>query len=77
MYCLGSGLEIVPNGITLPMDSRGRSTGEAYVQFKNKDIAEKALLKHKEKIAHRWEGLLNSYYEDAQILGGIVYSKIL
>lgn len=59
MYCLGSGLEIVPNGITLPMDSRGRSTGEAYVQFKNKDIAEKALLKHKEKIAHRWEGLHN------------------
>lgn len=51
---LGSGLEIVPNGITLPMDPRGRSTGEAFVQFRTKEIAEKALLKHKEKIGHRW-----------------------
>lgn len=51
------GLEIVPNGIILPTDYSGRSTGEAYVQFINKDVAEKGLLKHKEKIGHRW-GLL-------------------
>lgn len=48
------GLEIVPNGIMLPTDYNGRSTGEAYVQFVNKDVAEKALQKHKEKIGHRW-----------------------
>ena len=48
------GLEIVPNGITLPMDYQGRSTGEAFVQFASKEIAEKALGKHKERIGHRW-----------------------
>jgi hypothetical protein len=47
-------MEIVPNGISLPTDYQGRSTGEAYVQFINKEVAEKALLKHKEKIGHRW-----------------------
>lgn len=48
------GLEIVPNGITLPVDFQGRSTGEAFVQFASQDIAEKALKKHKERIGHRW-----------------------
>lgn len=51
--CLG--LEIVPNGIMLQEDRQGRATGEAYVQFANADFAEKALLKHKERIGHRWE----------------------
>ncbi|MBN3324335.1 HNRH2 protein, partial [Atractosteus spatula] len=49
-----AGLKIVPNGITLPMDYQGRSTGEAFVQFASKEIAEKALGKHKERIGHRW-----------------------
>lgn len=49
-------MEIVPNGIALPTDYQGRHTGEAYVQFVNKEVAEKALEKHKEKIAHRWDG---------------------
>ena len=47
----------MPNGITLPTDYQGRRTGEAYVQFVNKDVAERALEKHKEKIGHRWEPL--------------------
>lgn len=50
----GVGLEIVPNGITLLTDYSGRSSGEAYVQFVNREVAEKALLKHREKIGHRW-----------------------
>lgn len=54
MWLVGLGLEIVPNGIILPTDNTGRSTGEAYVLFINKDVAEKALQKHKEKIGHRW-----------------------
>lgn len=48
------GLEIVPNGITLLTDYSGRSSGEAYVQFVSKEVAEKALQKHREKIGHRW-----------------------
>ena len=58
LLCCGeprAGLEIVPNGITLPTDYQGRSTGEAYVQFVSKEVAERALEKHKEKIGHRWE----------------------
>lgn len=58
-------MEIVPNGISLPTDYQGRSTGEAYVQFINKEVAEKALLKHKEKIGHRW-GFLPSLGEHHQ-----------
>lgn len=52
------GLRIVPNGITLPVDYQGRSTGEAFVQFASKEIAEKALGKHKERIGHRWGWLV-------------------
>jgi hypothetical protein len=36
------------------MDYQGRSTGEAFVQFASKEIAENALGKHKERIGHRW-----------------------
>lgn len=51
---LGIGLTIVPNGITFATDYTGRATGEAYVQFVNKENVEKALKKHMEKIGHRW-----------------------
>lgn len=44
----------MPNGITLLTDYSGRSSGEAYVQFVSKEVAEKALQKHREKIGHRW-----------------------
>ncbi|KAL1774884.1 heteroproteinous nuclear ribonucleoprotein F [Sigmodon hispidus] len=42
-----SGLETVPNGITLPMDLEGKITGEAFVQFASQELAEKVLGKQK------------------------------
>ncbi|KAJ8976946.1 hypothetical protein NQ317_010142 [Molorchus minor] len=56
----GLGLEIVPNGITLLTDYSGRSSGEAYVQFVNREVAEKALQKHREKIGHRYIEIFRS-----------------
>jgi heterogeneous nuclear ribonucleoprotein F/H len=46
------GLETVPNRISLLTDYTGRSTGEAYIQFVNKEVAEKALQKHKDRNWH-------------------------
>ena len=48
------GLEITPNGILMTTDYQGRSSGEAFVQFRNKGFAERALEKNKESIGHRW-----------------------
>ncbi|KAM7322396.1 hypothetical protein ACRRTK_017901 [Alexandromys fortis] len=55
-----SGLEIVLNRMTLPVDFQGRSTGEAFVQFASQEIAEKALKKHKERIGHKYIEIFKS-----------------
>lgn len=52
------GLDIPQDGIVLPTDHLGRSSGEAYVKFVSRDQAEKALGKHKERIGHRWDIVL-------------------
>ena len=50
-----SGFSVAKNGITIVKEFNGRTTGEAYVQFTNKEDADKSLKKHKEKIGERWE----------------------
>jgi len=62
-----TGLEIVPNGITIMTDSMGRTTGDAFVQFTSQESVERALAKHKETIGHRW---------DASSVGGILLGSI-
>ena len=45
---------VVPaGGITLQVDSDGRETGEAYVEFVEPEDAEKALYKDRQMIGHR------------------------
>lgn len=49
------GLEIRngTNGIYIVYDSRGRPTGEAFVQFCNSEDTDLAMKKNREKIGHR------------------------
>jgi len=54
------GYDIVSNGIVLPSDHQGRPTGDAYVQFIDKDTAERSLEKHKAKMGHRYIEIFKS-----------------
>ncbi|KAL8597449.1 hypothetical protein ACOMHN_050947 [Nucella lapillus] len=65
-----TGLEIVPNGIMLPEDRLGRSTGEAFVQFASQEIAERALGKHKDRIGHRYIEIFKSSMGECQAVFG-------
>lgn len=51
--CVCTGMSIPAGGITMQVDSDGRETGEAYVEFTNPDDAEKALYKDRQMIGHR------------------------
>lgn len=52
-WCGWAGLEIASNGIQLLVDNRGRSSGEAYVQFTSKEQSQKALALDRGLIGHR------------------------
>ncbi|XP_022089202.1 heterogeneous nuclear ribonucleoprotein H3-like isoform X2 [Acanthaster planci] len=59
-----NGLEIVANGITLPTDQEGKCTGDAFVQFASKELAEKALQKHMHKLGHRYVEIFHSSMDE-------------
>ena len=46
-------MEITNDGILLMIDSNGKNTGDAYIQFSSQEHAEQALMKHKEAIEKR------------------------
>lgn len=60
------GLEIVPNGITLPVDPEDKIIGEAFVQFASQELVEMALGKHKERIGHRYIEVFKSSQEEVK-----------
>jgi len=60
-----AGIEIAPYGITITMDENGRPSGEAYVEFAAGEV-EKALLKNKEKIGHRYIEIFRSSKHDVK-----------
>ncbi|XP_050964748.1 G-rich sequence factor 1 [Labeo rohita] len=49
-----SGLEIVEDGVTIVLDRKGRNSGDAFVQFATKEMAELALKKDREIIGNRY-----------------------
>ena len=50
---VATGMSIPSGGITMQVDSDGRETGEAYVEFTSPDDSEKALYRDRQMIGHR------------------------
>ncbi|XP_054166373.1 heterogeneous nuclear ribonucleoprotein F-like [Oppia nitens] len=70
-----SGLDLVMDGIVLPTDHSGRSTGEAYIQFATRDNADKAMSKHKDKIGHRYIEIFKSSFQEFRQINSYMDSK--
>ncbi|XP_013882164.1 G-rich sequence factor 1 [Austrofundulus limnaeus] len=49
-----SGLDIKVDGITMTTNSTGRFCGTAYVEFSSQEDADKALLRHRDLMGHRY-----------------------
>lgn len=49
-----SGLDVVEDGVTIILNRRGKSSGDAFVEFATKAMAEKALKKDREILGNRY-----------------------
>uniref|UniRef100_A0A8C2G643 G-rich RNA sequence binding factor 1 n=1 Tax=Cyprinus carpio TaxID=7962 RepID=A0A8C2G643_CYPCA len=65
-----SGLEIVEDGVTIVLDKRGRNSGDAYVHFATKEMAEKALKKDREVMGNRYIEIFPSRKNEIQVQYG-------
>ncbi|XP_047236707.1 G-rich sequence factor 1 [Girardinichthys multiradiatus] len=61
-----SDLNIAENGITIITNSRGKNSGEAFVQFSSQEEADKALQKDRELIGHRYIEVFPSNRDNIQ-----------
>nr|XP_022335060.1 heterogeneous nuclear ribonucleoprotein H-like [Crassostrea virginica] len=55
------GLEIVPHGITIPINQPGGFLGQALIQFVSPDIAKQALLRNRHYIGNRYIEVFPSF----------------
>jgi len=58
------GLDLVEGGVVIPNDEMGRPGGEAYAQFRSKEIAEEAMKLNREKMGHRYIELFKSSLQE-------------
>ncbi|XP_051958968.1 G-rich sequence factor 1-like [Xyrauchen texanus] len=65
-----SGLDIVEDGVTIVLNRKGRNSGDAFVQFATKEIAENALKKNKEVIGNRYIEIFPSRKNEIQVQYG-------
>ncbi|GBP68628.1 Heterogeneous nuclear ribonucleoprotein F [Eumeta japonica] len=49
-----NGLRVASDGVHILSDSTGRASGEAFVYFLDKEGAQEALTRDREKMGHRW-----------------------
>ncbi|XP_052448243.1 G-rich sequence factor 1-like isoform X1 [Carassius gibelio] len=65
-----SGLEIVEDGVTIVLNRKGRNSGDAFVHFATKEMAEKALKKDREVMGNRYIEIYPSRKNEFQVLYG-------
>ncbi|XP_069092966.1 G-rich sequence factor 1 isoform X1 [Pleurodeles waltl] len=63
-----TGLSIAEDGITFVLDHRGKKSGDAFVQFMTAEMADRALLKHKEEMGNRYIEIFKSRRDEIQSL---------
>lgn len=65
-----SGLEIVEDGVTIVLDRKGRNSGDAFVQFATKEMADEALKKDREVMGNRYIEIFPSRKSDIHVQYG-------
>ncbi|XP_013190425.1 heterogeneous nuclear ribonucleoprotein H [Amyelois transitella] len=63
------GLSVAPDGVHLLSDFRGRASGEAFVHFVDKESAQEALNRDREKIGHRYIEVFVSSADEVRAYG--------
>ncbi|XP_056602841.1 G-rich sequence factor 1 [Triplophysa dalaica] len=65
-----AGLEIVEDGVTIISNKKGRNSGDAFVQFATKEMADKALERDREVMGNRYIEIFRSRKSEIQAQNG-------